>query len=135
MKKVNILYWVITGLFTAFMLFSAIPDIMFVPEAVNFVSDKLGYPRYIIPFLGVAKALGVIALLIPGFPRLKEWAYAGLCFDLIGAAYSAVMTDGLKPDLAFWILPLGMLAFSYRLYHTRLNARRREYAELSSPVA
>src|SRR5882762_1506351 len=94
MKKTKILYWIITGLFSAFMLFSAIPDIMVVPDAITFM-NHLGYPIYIIPFLGVAKLLGVIAILIPGFPRIKEWAYAGLFFDLIGATYSVIATDGL----------------------------------------
>ena len=42
-------------------------------------------PAYLISFLSIAKILGVIAILIPGFPRIKEWAYAGLMFDLIGA--------------------------------------------------
>src|SRR6266567_1252320 len=89
MKKNKTLYWIITGLFSVFMLLSALPDIMVVPDAVTFMSH-LGYPRYIISFLGLAKLLGVIAILIPGFPRIKEWAYAGLAFDLIGATYSVI---------------------------------------------
>jgi len=76
-KKIRIAYWIVTGLFAAFMLFSAIPDIMVVPDAVTMVTG-LGYPKYLIRFLGVAKLLGVIAMLVPGFHRLKEWAYAGL---------------------------------------------------------
>ena len=77
MKKANIFFWIITGLFSAFMLFSAIPDIVVTPDAVKFISS-LGYPTYIIPFLGIAKLLGIIAILIPGFAGIKEWAYAGL---------------------------------------------------------
>ena len=113
MKKTNIVYWTATGLFGAFMLFSAIPDIMIVPEAVDMVNGQLGYPTYIIPFLGVAKTLGVIAILVPGFPRIKEWAYAGLFFDLIGAAYSGIATFGPRPDMLFMVLPLGALFLSY----------------------
>ena len=97
MKKTNIIYWTATVLFGGFMLFSAIPDLIVVPEAVEFVSNKLGYPEYIIPFLGAAKTLGVIALVIPGFPRITEWAYAGLTFDLIGATYSNFAVDGFQP--------------------------------------
>jgi hypothetical protein len=119
MKKINILYWSITGIFGAFMLFSAIPDIMVVDEAVTFVTGKLGYPKYILPFLGVAKTLGVIAIVVPGFPRLKEWAYAGLFFDLVGAAYSGVCVDGLQPSMAFMILPFTFLFLSYAYYHKR----------------
>lgn len=114
MKKT--IYWVITGLFSAFMLFSAVPDIMIIPEAVKFMSH-LGYPNYFTPFIGVAKLLGVIAILIPGYPRIKEWAYAGLAFDLIGATYSVTATDGFKPDVFFMLLPVGFLVASYMLYH------------------
>lgn len=120
MKKTNILYWTFTGLFGAFMLFSAIPDIMVTPEAVTFI-NKLGYPTYIIPFLGVAKALGVVAILIPGFPRIKEWAYAGLFFDLLGATYSGICADGLQPSMAFMLLPFALEALSYVYYHKRLR--------------
>jgi hypothetical protein len=123
MKKINILYWVFTGLFGAFMLFSAIPDIIIVPEAVELVSNQLGYPTYIIPFLGVAKTLGVIAILIPGLPRIKEWAYAGLFFDLLGATYSGIVVQGLKPEMSFMILPFAFLFLSYTFYHKRQAAR------------
>ena len=87
MKKINIAYWSVTGIFAAFMLFSAIPDMLIVPEAVTMITG-LGYPTYFIPFIGVAKLLGVIAILVPGFNRIKEWAYAGLFFDLIGYLFS-----------------------------------------------
>lgn len=121
MKKTNILYWVFTGLFGAFMLFSAIPDIMVTEEAVTFVTG-LGYPKYIIAFLGVAKALGVIAILVPGFPRLKEWAYAGLFFDLLGATYSVISSQGAQLAQLFMVLPFGFLALSYIYYHKRQNS-------------
>jgi DoxX-like family len=122
MKKTKTWYWIITGLFAAFMLFSAIPNIMMVPESVTMVSTTLGYPKYIIPFLGVAKLLGVIAILIPGFNRLKEWAYAGLFFDLAGAAYSIICTEGFKPPVLFMILPTGFLFLSYYLWHKQQAA-------------
>jgi hypothetical protein len=122
MKRINILYWVFTGLFGGFMMFSAIPDIISVPEAVEMVSGQLGYPEYIIPFLGVAKALGVIALLIPGFPRIKEWAYAGLTFDLIGATYSGIAVNGFDPGLLMMVVIFGIEAMSYIYYHKKLEA-------------
>ena len=120
MKKTNILYWTFTGLFGAFMLFSAIPDIMVTSEAVKFITH-LGYPEYIIPFLGIAKALGVIAIVVPGFPRLKEWAYAGLFYDLLGATYSGLANDGLQPAMAFMILPFSLLILSCVYFHKRLR--------------
>ena len=121
MKKTKIFYWIVTGLFSAFMLFSAIPDILSVPDAIT-VMNHLGYPNYIIPFLGVAKLLGIIAILIPGFPRIKEWAYAGLFFDLVGATYSAIATDGLLPQVSFMLLPIGFLFLSYILYHKKMQS-------------
>jgi hypothetical protein len=123
MKKTNTWYWIITGIFAAFMLFSAIPDIMVVPDAVTMVSNGLGYPKYIIPFLGVAKLLGSIAILIPGFNRIKEWAYAGLFFDLAGATYSGIAVGGFQVQMLFMILPLGFLFLSYYLWHKKMDAR------------
>src|SRR4051812_4888129 len=88
MKKIKILYWTFTVLFAAAMIFSAIPDVQNTPEVIAFMTTKLGYPMYFAPFIGVAKLLGSIAILVPGFARVKEWAYAGLLFDLVGATYS-----------------------------------------------
>ena len=132
MKKITVAYWIITGIFAAFMLFSAIPDILVVPEAVAMITG-LGYPRYIIPFLGVAKLLGVIAILIPSFTRLKEWAYAGLFFDLIGATYSAIAKEGFQLPMLFMILPIGFLFLSYFLWHKKKNtAEKRNNEPLTS---
>ena len=123
MKKVNIFHWVFTGLFGAFMLSSAIPDMLVIPDAVKFITD-LGYPTYIVPFLGVAKILGVIAILIPGFPRIKEWAYAGLTFDLIGALYSGFCHSGYDPRMFFMVVPFGLEALSYIFYHKKLKLKQ-----------
>src|SRR5258706_6887001 len=90
MKKTKIFYWIFTGLLAALMLMSSIPDILAVPDAVELVKNHLGYPLYFIPFVGVAKLLGAIALLIPGYWRIKEWVYAGFVYDLTGAIYSAI---------------------------------------------
>ena len=115
MKKSKTLFWIITGLFSAFMLFSALPDILVVPYAVTFLGH-LGYPKYFVPFIGIAKLLGVIAILVPRYPRIKEWAYAGFFFDLAGATYSQIAVDGFQPAVLFMILPLGFLFLSYSLY-------------------
>ena len=118
MKKTKTAYWIITAIFAAFMLFSAIPDLLVVPDAVTMITG-LGYPKYLIPFLGVAKLLGAITILIPTFKRLKEWAYAGLFFDLAGATYSAIAKRGFQPQIAFMILPLSFLFLSYFLWHKK----------------
>lgn len=119
MKKINIAYWIVTVLFAGFMIFSSIESVMMSDRAVEFINGMLGYPKYMVPFLGWAKILGAIAILIPGYPRLKEWAYAGLAFDLFGAAYS---TYHVAPDpggLAFMALFIAFLFASYFLYHKR----------------
>ncbi len=90
MKKTNTIYWILTGLAAAMMLLSSIPNILSVPDAVDLVVKHLGYPSYFLPMIGVAKLAGAIAILVPGFPRIKEWAYAGLIYDLTAAIYSAI---------------------------------------------
>lgn len=119
MKKNKIIYWSTTGLFAAFMTFSAIPDMLKVPEAIQFITH-LGYPEYFIPFIGLAKLLGSIAILIPSFKKIKEWAYAGLVFDLIAAVYSIVMTDGYDPGMLMMIPIFAVVATSY-VYNTKVN--------------
>src|SRR6187402_1727508 len=121
MKKTNIFYWVFTGLFAFLMLGSAIPDILSQPIAIQGMHVELGYPTYFVPFIGIAKLLGVIAILVPGFPRIKEWAYAGLFFDLIGATYSAIAKEGFQLPILFMILPICFLFLSYFLWHRLVN--------------
>ena len=120
MKKTKIIYWIFTSLFAFMMFGSAIPDVFSVKVAVEGFT-KINMPTYLLPFLGIAKVLGVIAILIPGSPRIKEWAYAGLAFDLIGATYSQIGKDGLQPQISFMILPIGFLFASYFLYHKKLT--------------
>ena len=121
MKKTKILYWVFTGLFGFMMLGSAIPDILVQPMAVTGFNG-IGMPASMVPFLGWAKLLGVIAILVPGFPRIKEWAYAGLSFDLIGATYLVAAAG--KP-VSYWIpmvIILAIGAASYIFYHKKRKA-------------
>jgi uncharacterized membrane protein YphA (DoxX/SURF4 family) len=100
----------------------AIPDIMKHPEAVKLVVDHLHYPEYFLPFIGVAKLLGAIVLLIPGLPRLKEWVYAGFCYDLIGAVYSSMSVG--DPPAAWAPVGIGFIILftSYILHQKRRKA-------------
>ena len=131
MKKTKIFYWVFTGLLSALMTVSAIPDILSVPEAVEMVSRHLGYPAYLLPFLGVAKLLGVVAILVPGFPRIKEWAYAGFVFDLSGAMYSGIAVG--DPASSWMPILIGfiLIAASYFFYHKKLKASQDEHRSAS----
>lgn len=112
MKSTKIIYWTTTILFAAFMIFSAIPNIMVTEDSKQLITH-LGYPLYFIPFIGVAKLLGSIAILIPSFKKIKEWAYAGLFFDLTAVVYSAVMTDGFDPAMLTMILVFAVAITSY----------------------
>lgn len=112
MKKTRVIYWIFTGLLVVLMGGGAIPDIISVPSAVE-LFKHLGYPAYLLPFLGIAKLLGVIAILIPGFPRLKEWAYAGLVFDLAGAMYSSIAVGDPVSNWMMFLIGFILIAGSY----------------------
>lgn len=88
MKKRNkIIYWIATALLAIGMLQSGIFAVLRSKDWINLVTG-LGYPVYFLTLLGVWKILGVIAILIPGFGLLKEWAYAGFLFAMSGALVS-----------------------------------------------
>lgn len=82
----------------------------------------LGYPEYFIPFTGWAKLIGAVVLLIPGYGRIKEWAYAGLFFDLIAAVYSGIAVsqtfDPLMLTMLVWFVP-GILSYVY--WHKKMK--------------
>src|SRR5690606_33258521 len=90
------------------------------PESVKIITD-LGYPAYLTPFLGVARILALLVIFIPNFRRLKEWAYAGLVFDLIGAIYSIIAVGGPAIHILIPIITLAIMLSSYFLHHKRLN--------------
>ena len=128
MKKIVINYWLFTALAAAFMVMTAIPDVLRIPGALG-VMAHLGYPDYLLPFLGVAKLMGVAALLVPRFPRIKEWAYAGLSFDLVGAFYSHLSVGDGPGNWAFSLIGLVLVSGSYFFYQRKLN--RDQIGELS----
>jgi uncharacterized membrane protein len=103
------MYWLSTGLLSAAMLSGGIAELILRPETLRGMSE-LGYPAYFVQLLGFWKVLGVAALLVPRFPRLKEWAYAGIFFNMTGAAFSHVATGSaawhLSVTLSFALLTL-----------------------------
>ncbi len=116
-KTTNILYWVFTILFAALMIFSSIGSIMVNEDAKNLITGYLKYPEYFIPFTGWAKLIGSIVILIPGLKTVKEWAYAGLFFDLAAAIYSSFAVPGAVVDprmlgMLIWIVP-GILSYIF----------------------
>lgn len=111
MKKLNILYWITTGIFSAMMLFSGI--MYFVSPNMAQTFEHLGFPDYFRIELGIAKIMGVILLLVPTAKRLKEWVYAGFTINMISAAIAhASIGDPLSAILTPIAL-FGVLAVSY----------------------
>jgi hypothetical protein len=97
------------------MAFSAIGGIKPSEDAIKLLHGALGYPVYFIRFISIAKLLGIIAILIPGLEKIKEWAYAGLFFDLAGAIYSNIAVGGVDPRLTFLLIwvAAGVLSYYY----------------------
>ncbi len=112
----NIVYWISTIIFSALMIFSAADGLQPTPQAIQIIHDGLGYPVYFIQFISIAKLLGAIIILIPGSGRIKDWAYAGLFFDLAGAIYSGIAASGkfdpLLLTMLIWIVP-GILSYYF----------------------
>ncbi|MES2140044.1 MAG: DoxX family protein [Bacteroidota bacterium] len=86
-KRNKIIYWIATGLMSLGMLGSGFSQLLHVKEMDELITH-VGYPLYFMYIIGVWKILGVIAILIPGFKLLKEWAYAGFFFLMTGALIS-----------------------------------------------
>lgn len=119
MKKVNIIFWTSTILLAAFMLMSAIGGLVPNPKGAEMMKH-IGYGPHVLPFLSVLKILGIIALLVPKFPRLKEWAYAGFTFDLLGAVYSFIAVGDPVSTWGMLLLGFVFIAVSYIYWHKKL---------------
>ena len=121
-KTINTLYWIFTILFSLLMIFSAYGSILVNEDSVKIIHDMLGYPKYFIPFNGWTKLIGSVVILIPGFKIIKEWAYAGLFFDLTAVVYSGIASNkGFDPmmlTMLMWIVP-GIL--SYIFWHKKME--------------
>jgi hypothetical protein len=111
MKTRIITYWITTGLVSLMMAFSAVLYLSHTPAVVEGFAH-LGYPAYFPNMLGVAKLLGVCALLAPHLPVLKEWAYAGFTFTFIAALVSH-LESGESSKAAAPVIALALLGLSY----------------------
>ena len=110
----TIAYWVTTAIIVFVWGAGGIADVLRLDPVVKTITD-LGYPPYVGVILGVWKLLGAVALLLPGTPRLKEWAYAGTVFDLTGAAASHLANGDDPIKLVFPILLTGVAFASWVL--------------------
>jgi uncharacterized membrane protein YphA (DoxX/SURF4 family) len=93
-KAISIAYWTMTILVALPIGSGGLAQVAHLKENVDGFTHVLGYPAYFVTVLGIWKVLGAIAILVPRFPRLKEWAYAGIFFDLTGAAASWAAVGG-----------------------------------------
>lgn len=117
MKRDKIIYYVTTGLLSVMMLMS-VGMYFFNNAQIQEVFQALGYPTYVIYPLGVAKLLGVIALWMPSFKAIKEWAYAGFFFNFTLAFFAHQMIGDGEQGGA--LIALVLLALSY-IFYKRLN--------------
>lgn len=114
-KRNKIIYWIVTVFLSVGMLAGGIQQTLQI-GGYNEIITKLHYPLYVLSILGVWKILGVIAILIPKFPLLKEWAYAGFFFAMSGAAIShfAVGQSFTEAIPALILLAVTVLSWYFR---------------------
>jgi len=122
MKLKSISYWVITAIVAFCIGSGGAAELAGLPGNVEGLV-RLGYPAYFVTIIGFWKLLGAIAILTPGFPRLKEWAYAGIFFNMTGAA-----ATGLFVGVAPWhvIVDLVLTAMTVASWALRPPSRRLE---------
>lgn len=90
--KNTLVYWIATLWLALGMISTGIVQLINEPATVEFMTQA-GYPLYFLTILGIGKVIGVIIILIPKFPVLKEWAYAGFFYVIVGAAYTYIVLD------------------------------------------
>jgi hypothetical protein len=122
-KAKTIGYWVATGLLV-FCMTGGIFELLGAKTTIEGFT-RLGYPSYIIPALGFGKVLAVLAILWPGLPRLKEWAYAGIFFNMMGAIVSHVALDdpAWSTAVCITIAAITLASWALRPQSRRLDCR------------
>ena len=123
MKTKTITYWVATALVAFCMGSGGAAELLRVPGTVQGLV-KLGYPTYFVSIIGFWKLMAAMALLYPRFPRLKEWAYAGIFFNMSGAAISALATGAETWHVAIDValIALNFASWALRPKHLVLEA-------------
>jgi uncharacterized membrane protein YphA (DoxX/SURF4 family) len=114
MKSRTIAYWITTALTAFVFLSSGAAQALRLPFALKGLI-QLGYPPYFSVILGAWKFLGGLAVLLPGTKRLKEWAYAGMLFDLTGASFSHFSVNDPAGKIAVPLIILIIVAASWAL--------------------
>ncbi|HPA23745.1 MAG TPA: DoxX family protein [Ferruginibacter sp.] len=124
MKKNKIIFWIATSIIFLWEGLMPLGTLLFAPEYATAGTKPLGYPDYFAYALIICKLLGATAIMLPKLPAtLKEWAYAGLAFNLIFATYSHILVD---KNMGFILMPIivgAILAVSY-CYKNKINSLR-----------
>jgi uncharacterized membrane protein YphA (DoxX/SURF4 family) len=119
-KRNNIIYWIATIWLALGMLSTGIVQLFKVKSETDFIID-MGYPVYFLTILGIWKILGVVAVLIPKFTLLKEWAYAGFFFCMSGALFSHIASGHTVKEI---LPPLLLLALTFASWYFRPANRK-----------
>lgn len=122
-RTTKIIYWIATIWLALGMLSTGAVQLLKQKTGAGGVDSitRLGYPTYFLTILGIWKILGVIAVLIPKFPLIKEWAYAGFFFAMSGAIFSHIAADNSLKE----ILPsLLLLVLTITSWYSRPTDRR-----------
>jgi uncharacterized membrane protein YphA (DoxX/SURF4 family) len=121
-KRNKIIYWVVTIFLSIGMLAGGIQQMLQI-GGYNEIVSNLGYPLYLLTIIGTWKILGVIAILIPKFPLLKEWAYAGFFFVMSGAFIShlAVGQSYTEAIPSLILLIVTILSWYFRPFDRKIN--------------
>jgi uncharacterized membrane protein YphA (DoxX/SURF4 family) len=124
MKTKKIIYWIATIWLSLGMLSTGIVQLLKMDQDVSRMRD-LDYPVYLLALLGIWKILGVIAVLIPKFPILKEWAYAGFFFAMSGAAFSHIMSGSPASEIfpSLLLLVLTVVSWYFRPENRRVTVQ------------
>jgi hypothetical protein len=124
MKTKSIAYWTTTILVALPIGTGGVGQIIQYQANPHGVVPVLGYPLYFFAILGFWKVLGAVAILVPRFPRLKEWAYAGIFFDLTGAAASCAAVGGSGAYAFHVVAPLIIAGFCVTSWALRPESRK-----------
>lgn len=122
-KRNKIIYWIATGWLAFGMTSTGIVQLIKMKEEADMFAH-LGYPEYLLTILGVWKLLGVVAVLVPGFVLLKEWAYAGFFLAMSGAVFSHLAVGDAAKELfgPVLLIVLTVLSWYFRPASRRVAA-------------
>ncbi|MFC4810126.1 DoxX family protein [Paenibacillus sp. GCM10023250] len=122
-RGIAIAYWVATALLAFVVGSGGIGDITHQWGTIE-TEEILGYPSYFLTVIGIWKVLGAIAVLVPGFPRMKEWAYAGIFFEMTGAAASHAFAGDYGAYSYHMLTTIGFAVLTIVSWALRPNSRK-----------